>query len=44
MRGALITMGTNERAQRVYRHVGMDIIERDFVCTLDVASRQTNGE
>lgn len=30
---ALITIGTNERAQRVYRKMGMDILERDLIYT-----------
>jgi mycothiol synthase len=41
---ALITMGTNERAQRVYRQAGMGIAERDFVYTLDIAPPHANGE
>jgi ribosomal protein S18 acetylase RimI-like enzyme len=43
-RVALITMGANERAQRVYRQVGMDITDRDFVYTLDVVPQHANGE
>lgn len=36
-RVALVTMGANERAQRVYRKVGMDILERDYGYVLEVA-------
>lgn len=35
-RVALVTMGANERAQRVYRKVGMDVLERDYGYVLEI--------
>jgi ribosomal protein S18 acetylase RimI-like enzyme len=36
-RVALLTMGANERAQRVYRRMGMEVMERDYGYVLSIA-------